>query len=186
MRNTTYYKYRSLENFERFIDILVNQHFYASSYKDLNDVMEGLYIDLGLKSKVSLEIKNAKEKFRICSFSKINNDPLLWAHYADGSKGICIGCKITGHNIEIKDVIYTGLAEIKDCIEAEKTAKEILLHKESTWHYEKEVRVLAKYGNEYVKVKIEEIIFGKRITYKRKKLIKDICVKLLPNVKFKG
>jgi hypothetical protein len=186
MRNAIYYKYRSLENFERFINILVNERFYAASYKDLNDIMEGLYIDLGLKPKVSREIKNAKENYRICSFSKINNHPLLWAHYADGSKGVCIGCRITGQNVSIENVTYTGLAEIKNCFEANITAKEILLHKEATWEYEEEVRVLTKNGAKQVKVKIEEIIFGKRIALERKKLIKDICEKFLPNVKFKG
>jgi len=186
MQNDIYYKYRSLENFERFIDILVNERFYAASYKDLNDIMEGLYIDLGLKPEVSREIKSSKENYKICSFSKINNDSLLWAHYADGCKGVCIGCKITDLNVSIGNVEYKGLAVIENCFQTNITAIEILLHKEETWKYEKEVRVLTNNGEKYVKVKIKEIIFGKRITPERKKLIKDICKKILPDVKFKG
>ncbi len=33
-------------------------------------------------------------EYRICSFSKEYNNILLWAHYADGFKGICIKVEI--------------------------------------------------------------------------------------------
>ena len=37
------YKYRSLEDFKKLVDILINKRLYASHYKDLNDPMEGQY-----------------------------------------------------------------------------------------------------------------------------------------------
>lgn len=186
MRNNILYKYRNLDNFEFIVDILLNEHFYASTYYNLNDPMEGMYNHYGLSSKVRNEIKNAKEKFKICSLSEKKDDPLLWAHYANGSRGICIGAKITGHYLDdIKKVIYTGFPTIKSYIEADTTAKDILTYKDESWKYESEVRVFTKResDNTFVKVKIEEIILGKRISKTHKKLIEGLTLKLLPKVK---
>lgn len=38
------YKYRSIENFQFFVDIILNKRLYAARYLDLNDPMEGHYI----------------------------------------------------------------------------------------------------------------------------------------------
>ena len=38
------YKYRSLANMKRFIDILMNRRLYASKYLELNDPMEGFFL----------------------------------------------------------------------------------------------------------------------------------------------
>lgn len=37
------YKYRGLDNFRNFVDILLKNRLYAAKYKDLNDPMEGQY-----------------------------------------------------------------------------------------------------------------------------------------------
>lgn len=42
-QSNTLYKYRSLDNFKFFIDIILNNRLYAAKYKDLNDPMEGQY-----------------------------------------------------------------------------------------------------------------------------------------------
>lgn len=81
MKRGIYYKYRSLQNFGNFVDIIVNQQLYAAYYSDMNDAMEGVYYAYGLKPQVLKEIKNSKEKFRICSLSGNRNEPLLWGHY---------------------------------------------------------------------------------------------------------
>lgn len=39
-----FYKYRSLANMKRFIDILMNRRLYACKYLDLNDPMEGFFL----------------------------------------------------------------------------------------------------------------------------------------------
>mgnify|MGYP001801434879 FL=1 len=43
MFNQLLYKYRSLENFKNFVDIILKNRLYAATYKDLNDPMEGKY-----------------------------------------------------------------------------------------------------------------------------------------------
>lgn len=39
-----YFKFRSLSNLKRFLDILVNERLYTSRYDELNDPMEGAYL----------------------------------------------------------------------------------------------------------------------------------------------
>ncbi len=41
--NELLYKYRSLDNFKNFVDIILKNRLYAARYKDLNDPMEGQY-----------------------------------------------------------------------------------------------------------------------------------------------
>jgi len=38
------YKYRSLKNFQFIADLLVNNRFYAATFSELNDPMEGLFL----------------------------------------------------------------------------------------------------------------------------------------------
>lgn len=179
MDRTTYYKFRSTQNFKYLIDILVNQRLYASTYKNLNDAMEGIYIANGLKPSKLKSIKEGKELIKICSLSTDKEHPLLWGHYADGSRGICIGLKITGHNLDKKQIIYDGIPEIRKVIDDKKTVKEILTHKDSSWEYEKELRIFTE--KDYVKIHISEIIFGSRISVNEKKLIQKIVCKFCPD-----
>lgn len=39
-------------------------------------------------------IKNVKNQYRICAFSRNKNTLLLWSHYADSCSGIAIGFKL--------------------------------------------------------------------------------------------
>lgn len=40
-----FYKFRSLQNPQRFIDIIVNKRLYAAEVEKLNDPMEGVFTD---------------------------------------------------------------------------------------------------------------------------------------------
>lgn len=177
-----YYKYRSLENFEFFVDILVNQQLYATSYKDMNDAMEGIYYESGIPPSALLEIKEEKERFNICSLSRDCNNPLLWAHYANGSRGVNIGIEVEESEIlDFKDIIYGDLPTIRDCSNTLLTAKKILTHKHKSWEYEEETRIFTSYNEKYVKIEIKKIILGERISDQHKQLIKSLAEKLVPN-----
>lgn len=38
-----FYKYRSLENLKRFLEIVMNRKLWSSTYKELNDPMKGVF-----------------------------------------------------------------------------------------------------------------------------------------------
>lgn len=92
----TYYKYRSLSDFERFLDIIVNNRLYGAVYKELNDPMEGKFNTTGLIKKDFEDIYKKLKTTRICSMltkqdcQTFPNDYLMWSHYADSHKGCCI------------------------------------------------------------------------------------------------
>ena len=87
---TTFYKYRSLNEFKYILDILINQQLYATNYKNMNDPMEGLFYTYNLDEKCKKAIKGGKKERKFCSLSSKPNELLLWGHYADGCKGIVI------------------------------------------------------------------------------------------------
>ena len=57
------YKYRGINSFRYFVDIVLNKRLYAAPFFDLNDPMEGhyLYSSGELDSDVRDLIKNQKE-----------------------------------------------------------------------------------------------------------------------------
>jgi hypothetical protein len=168
------YKYRDFNNFERVLDIILNKRLYAAVYEDLNDPMEGIFKHRGLLEKTLKKLKADKEELRICSLSKRCDNPLMWALYADGEKGIVIGIneeKLTSQSqgYDFSKVIYSG---IKDDVTEETTAIEILSYKEKDWKFEKEFRFFTK--ESYVNIEIEQIIMGSKISSKHEDLINNL------------
>lgn len=178
------YKYRSLDNFKNFIDIVLNNRIYASKYFELNDPMEGLYIynEGTINEDMVREIKSEKSQLKICSFSQTPKSTLMWSHYANGHKGVVIGVKVKP-NHEVHTVNYGGLSLVKHAHQngSHETAKSILTHKLEAWDYEEEKRIFVENGN-YADVKIEKIILGSRITSVDKKLVKGIVAKINPEI----
>ena len=86
---------------------IINERIKISLLHDLNDPFEFLGINLldkeFRKTFLSARDEAAKQAGIIC-FSKDWNNPLLWAHYGDRHKGICLGFDID--DIHLKEVIY--------------------------------------------------------------------------------
>ncbi len=140
------YKYRTLNNFKFFMDILLNQRLYAANYKDLNDPMEGQYLySHGSNESIIEAISGQKEKTRIVSLSRKNNIPLMWSHYSDGHRGVVIGLEVDTKKYDLKPIKYSAspfqLSE-DNHNSASTNAKYILSQKHKVWSYEEEERVL--------------------------------------------
>lgn len=183
METEILYKYRSLENYKNFIDIIMKNRLYASKYKDLNDPMEGQYyyrkgeLDQSMRDKLSDE----KGELRICSLSRVRNNELMWSHYANGQRGVAIGLRIIDSDYEIRPIQYNGLASIREQNFNEQTAIEILSHKLEVWNYEEEERVFIR-DRHYVDVKIENIIIGRAMSNPEYSLIRDLINKINPEI----
>ena len=93
-------------------------------------------------------------KYRISCFSKNNNGPLMWAHYADRHKGICLvydrnillkNIRVGNPDVDFMTVVYgakpnVALLENNNTISFE-ADKQIISTKDKIWRYEKEVRL---------------------------------------------
>jgi hypothetical protein len=178
------YKYKAFSNFENLVDIIVNSRLYAASYDKMNDPMEGGYSFPKTYSNEQIEALEgviAKQKF--CSLSASNDIDLMWAHYANGNRGICIGVtlKKTRRAGEAYWVTYDGQPNlIHDCDQnMQDRVRKILRHKSACWGYEKEVRIFSNEGH-LVDVEIREIIFGKRADSQLKPLVEALVKEFLP------
>lgn len=127
----TLYKYRSVDNFKYFVDILINLRLYAGSYKFMNDPMEGLYL-YDENGALNYDIRNLlyEEKIaqKFCCLSKDKDNFLMWSHYANGHRGVVIGVKISEEDYIVKDIEYiNGFSKID--IYNTNTCREILSKK---------------------------------------------------------
>ena len=177
------YKYRSLRNFDFVADIICNRRFYAAPFFELNDPMEGLFeYPADTKKEYIAAIVKGKRKLRICSFSKDPNNPLLWAHYADGFRGVCIEVDLQSlqrEDCKIVPVKYppTRSRFSNDAKElVDRMPEKFLSRKSTAWEYEKEVRTLSK--GEYVQdgITVKSVLLGIRTP----DVLKEAIAKIAP------
>jgi len=173
------YKYRSLENIEFLLDIIVNSRLFAATYEALNDPMEGYFryrkSDIG--SDLLSEIRAMKKETKILSLAKNPEDLLMWSYYANGHSGCAIGVQVLP-NIEnkVEPVTYQeNVVRVTGDISSDEAVKKLLTTKFTAWSHEEEVRVLTK--KTFVKVRIEEILFGKKSDKKTRNVITKVAKK---------
>lgn len=189
--DTVLYKYRTFSNFENVVDILVNSRLYAATYDSMNDPLEGSYGFLQANypndSEWIKKIDAAIQDQKFCSLSKKSNIDLMWSHYADGHRGICIGVKLkttkqSGIAYEVRYDDFPNLAPVCDSKELNRRAQKILRYKIDCWEYEEEVRLFSSDGH-LVDVQIVDVILGRRADKRLASLVKKLVDKFLPGVK---
>lgn len=175
------YKYRDITNFRFFVDILLNKRLFGALYDDLNDPFEGiLYSDLKVSRERKQVLREERGKCRICSLSKVHDDNLMWAHYANGHRGCCIELSVKPSKYWQKlDVDYS---ERPLAITENTTVEELLSHKLSPWRYEEEVRYVSQNGSKYLNIQITRIYLGYQMNQDDKTFIKKLVQKLAPGV----
>jgi len=181
-----YYKYRNIngENWKYLLDIILNNQLYCAKYHELNDPMEGYYITKeNIPQLLKDYIFNQKGNYRICALAKEDTNKLLWAHYADGFKGIAIGLKTKEL---VRAVNYNGLHELDEKLRYQnQDITSIFFNKMQEWEYENEMRVVLKNSRGYIKIEVVEIIFGLRIDKNLKELLISLIQGLNRNITIK-
>jgi hypothetical protein len=131
---------------------------------------KGGFFDEKHLEKINKETReNINEKIGICSLTSKNNNILMWSHYADGHKGLCIGfdwqmlrkstSAILG-NVNYQDDLpkYKIFGSNSDFFQT------LLLTKSTEWQYEQEYRLMTieSRGKElpFPFESIVEVIFG--------------------------
>jgi hypothetical protein len=182
------YRYRSLcdeKALAQEIAAIKEQYIWCSTYRKMNDPMEGFYepsIRLTKDNdftRVASEIVTEKRAIGICCFSDTHDNELMWAHYASNYTGICVGYRpqplIDGlpDNVHLIRLAYGNQPPplgIHNTKVAHDAAVRILSHKKSNWHYEREWRVLGGIGrlNITSKACVRELYLGSRISSSHK------------------
>ena len=158
------YKYRSLSNMKRFIDILMNRRLYASKYLDLNDPMEGFFLyDKKAPRSVVSKLWDERAKTLICSLLKTPFNGLMWSMYGDEHKGICIKLRVTSPNWDEVTVNYTSERTL--ITDDNASVETILGVKSVQWQHEEEVRYINPNSKSpYLKIEIDTIFFGAKMS----------------------
>ena len=155
-------------NFETFIE---------EQYPNLSrNIKRGLVRDFNSKYLYKCLLEERK-RFKITCFSLSYNNILMWSHYADKHRGICVGFQF--HPIYHDKFILTPVSYIDKIplidgkVDAYKMIRYWLSIKSNCWVYEKEVRAITKSKNNnsfeyihYEKDDIKEIIFGCKVSQK--------------------
>jgi hypothetical protein len=130
------------------------------------------------------------EGFAVLCLSMRNDDILMWSHYADSHKGMCLIFNTQAINISYScyPIIYkTKYPKFMACIDARKrklTLNNMLLTKSKHWKYECEVRLLVDPESVLVDTHprlfqlpngaLTGVIFGCKTSTEDKTIIKDV------------
>lgn len=182
------YRFRALEPFEYIVDIMLNKRFYAAKPCDLNDPMEGLFHAVGGAEYFRDKITNALNQCRVCSFFQSYANPLYWAHYADGFRGICIEVIAKGvreYGRFWHPVDYDKTRRIVDGKTVHRQSLfpgDILEWKAEAWAYEHEVRAIIT--REFLPfdgwIKMSRVLLGIRTPPAMQELIRQITPHSVP------
>lgn len=176
---TTLYKYVSLE---RVPDILDNHRLFLSDGKNFNDPFE-----ITVTDKKNHRIRHI-EGLHILSLTNSFRNKLIWSHYTDSHKGVCITVKVPNNVVypicystkriyedsDIDNIISSSKKSTKKSVEKDFSLlskdKKIAYIKDKKWMYEKEYRVVFDKSDEegliyhdgkwFMSVKITNIYLG--------------------------
>lgn len=183
------YRYRSLREFDREIKAIEEGYVFCAPFSTLNDPMEGLFSSSRhLRESedyraVKESILDNKSQIGMCSFSEVHNHELMWAHYADQFRGICIAyrfAKLLEHlpeQLSFVRMFYNETAPTlhRTSTDIEHEARMILSYKNYRWLYEREWRMFAPLGKARYKrtACVTRIYLGSRITDLDRQMIID-------------
>jgi hypothetical protein len=171
------------------MDSIKNAYLYCANFRQMNDPMEGFYSESKLLEKSS-DIEGFRRALRagkimigICAFSEVFNHELMWAHYADQFRGVCIAYdfyRLRRHlpdGVSFSRLYYNeevpkvGLS--KNPRDDKETAKTILSFKNYRWLYEREWRLFADIGLAFYNEPrcIARVYIGSRVAEKHRNRI---------------
>lgn len=190
-------EYRPILNYSRILQIFSNMGMKngpdnSESQKSLNELIK--IRDSDYIEKIILDaIKKTTKELLITCFSKTSESMLMWSHYSDNSRGVCLEFEKENfldvvylekrNKFLISKLIYKMLWSYYENQTEQKTAEEItdsitemtpFLTKSSVWKYEQEVRaifnkrnpnIIKKDDRYYYKMKhLTSITLGYRVT----------------------
>ncbi len=185
---TQLFRYRSFRRFDddtlevqrRELAAIQEGYIWAAGYHQMNDPMEGTFYarqngPADLYFQTILEsIREGKQRTGIACFSETPTNELMWAHYADEFRGICIAYDFSDlrdaveENAAFSRLFYTENPPNLDLSanDLETNVRRVLSSKSQKWGYEREWRMFTQrlgriaYRNPSA---VRTIYFGHRI-----------------------
>ena len=183
------------------LEAIFNKRLKISIITNLNDPFDFLGHDLSYPKVTDLltgTMDNASNDFGLISFSMHSNNPLLWSHYSDNHKGICLGFDVLGIT-DINKVDYLDKRiELPDFLiefgESDKNKKEFKINKENqkklesfmgdlmrfkykNWEYENEYRAFPSINDpdiDEISYSDDKILFFKK--FSEELVLKEVII----------
>lgn len=171
----------------------------GSSLKEkVNQVKED--IQIYYKDVYEYIKSRVKEEYGVSCFTRIPSDVLMWSHYADSHRGMCLifdkeqlkkSLKMSCPDVGVQDVDYESSLASADLQMDDnefycKGNQEIILRKLNYWEYEKEVRFYCHFSDPganrlvpFDKKSLKGIILGEYMSEKNRNTI----IHLMKNLK---
>lgn len=185
---TKYYKYRSLGKLRRFLDIILYNRLWSSTFNELNDPMEGVFAyDPSLSSKYIHALKDQKYRTYICALSKTYQNSLMWSFYANEHKGCCIELEVNTKNNDWHKLEVQYVPNIAVIDTSNMTVDDILSKKSSQWAYEQEVRYIRtvpelKDTRRKLSINISRIFLGLKMSDKDRRFYHKLLSAISPSI----
>jgi hypothetical protein len=197
MSSQKYYKFKSCDQFQFVLDILIHNQFFCSDLNSFNDPLESNlgYVTSEREGKINKlfevyknEIKSNqfREEFfknRVLCFTTNIDSHLMWCHYANAFTGVAIEFELLRNSGKAEKVSYGQFlpfineSEINESWTEEEVdnfrIRKTLLNKQLHWKYEDEYRIITK--ENFVPVKVTKVIMGYKIDENFKKILELLC-----------
>jgi hypothetical protein len=154
---------------QRAEDVIAQARYNASdpTYEDDDDAFKFL-----LAQEVERELLRRYDK-GIVSLAASGTCPLMWSHYADQHKGVCMGYSVPDDAVSrLHKISYGGSRLIEasaiaamlsgDAAAQRRVDEAFLTRKARAWRYEREWRLIGNRGLHGSPLELEQIIFGLR------------------------
>jgi len=178
-RVTTLFRYRNLagDGFRFAQEIFLLNRLFWPLHSQLNDPAEGVYRHAlrlvrhfnGLLYPPDAPLLRPGGDVRVLSFSEDPKHPLMWSHYADAHRGICIGFRRDFFSQAMPVRYPQRVPRLDAGLPPETKRAAAFLTKRPAWAYEREWRLIdfddASRNNPYVTLcpgVVTQVIFGER------------------------
>lgn len=129
---------------KRFVEQLVDRNFPNASELKRLEMMTRL-MSVNALEEIRRGLQDEVDRAGIVCFSKVRDDILMWAHYADKHKGLCFefdgssNCMFFGEAQPVEYEDYTPIPLHED---RNSQMTRVILTKSKHWLYEKEYRIV--------------------------------------------
>lgn len=151
-----------------FKEKFINNLFSGEEYKSISEADKKWFLD-GLGSVFTEDQIKTFQRFYlkfigICCFSSKANSELMWSHYADSSKGVCLEFDFKKNDSIKKKLIPVRYSNKTILAQNEVDISKSLIKKRKAWSYENEWRIIEDVGLiPFDKSELVRVIFGPRV-----------------------
>ena len=113
------FKLKSLEYDGLFyaLDMIINERVYLSTRDKMNDIDEGHFEpykenELAYRTDILKRVREVIDCQRFTCFIRNVDNPLMWAHYANGFSGIAFEYNLDIEKYDLREISYDGKPKV--------------------------------------------------------------------------